>query len=182
MMEGIESLVRARSAALALAMIAALSAPTRAQPESGNPLGLLTLEKGKLGWDGVELGMSLVQAERRVGSTLSVDRYDQSCPAYVTQAERNGLQLTLGFASPKPGAKIEWLRVRFEGIQVLASGAELMAALRELLPEAKWRQEPGVSEEDDLRPTFEIAGKKETLIVRLLPREAMILTTPDCLD
>jgi hypothetical protein len=178
---------RAGIVTCALAVAAALCGASRAaaQPTSGTPLAALELEKGKLGWDGVQLGMSLVQAERKLGVTLALDRGSLGpCPAYVAVADHHGLTLTLGFANAKPGAKVEYLGVRFEGAQVLASGPELAAELRAKIPTVEWLRpaEPAdLIEEEDLRPTYLVPGKKPA-VVRLLPREALILAEPDCLD
>ena len=76
-------------------------------------------------------------------------------------------------------------RVRFEGPQVLAGAAELSAALKARLPGAEWIRpaEPaGLVEADDLTPIYAVPGGKTPQAVRLLPREAVILAAPECLD
>jgi hypothetical protein len=148
-------------------------------------LDLLEVEGGKLGWDGIQIGMSLVQAERKLGVTLALDKGVASgCPAYVAGGQRRGASLTLGFPSPKPGAKIEWLRVRFAGeAQVVATGAQLAAALRDKHPAAQWippGDQPGIAEADDYTPAYTIEGK-EPLAVEFVPSESMTLALRRCL-
>lgn len=174
---------------LAAWMIAgmALFGARPATAQAADPLWGLELEKGRLSWDGVALGHSLVQAERKIGTTLAVEPSSDSgpCAPYVARSDHHGLSLTLGFRSPKPGAKIEWLRVRFEGAQVMASASDLVAALRVKFPAAEWIRPSAPAdlvEADDLAPSFVIPGGKEPQAVRFAPREAMLLAAPACLD
>ena len=168
------------AAVLAVAFAAGL---VRAQQPAADLLDRLEISDGKLGWDGVLLGMSLVQAERKLGVTLGLDKGVSGCPAFVTSAGRNGVTLTLGFPSPKPGAKVEWLRVRFSGeALVVASAADLAAALRAKYPAAEWippADQPGATEAEDYTPAYAIGGK-EPLAVEFVPRESMTLALRRC--
>lgn len=164
--------------AAALASLASAQAP--------DPLAELELEDGKLGWDGVRLGMSLLQVERRVGVTLGLsDRGARpGCSEFATEAERSGLWLVLGFPAAKPGAKLEAIWVRFEGHQVAATAAELSAALRARIPQAVWRADPAhpeVTEADDPTPTYLVPAEAPAL-VRFTPREGMLIARRDCAD
>ncbi len=163
---------------------AALLGVTALVAQSGEALDRLTIDDGFLSWDGVRLGMTIPQIERRVGSTVAIRRSKEpGCPVWVAEAEHHGLSLIIGFPSPKPSAKVEWLRVRFEGNLIQASGADLVAALHKKFPEATWQapKEPaGISEGDDLEPDFAIPGK-EPQAVRFYPREAMVLAKSSCL-
>jgi len=155
--------------------------------QNTDPLWGLELEKGRLSWDGVALGNSLVQAEREIGVTLALEpsRDSGPCAPYVARVDHHGLSLTLGFRAPKPGAKVEWLRVRFESQQVLAGAAELAASVRAKFPDAQWSRpaEPAdLVEADDLVPTYVIPGGKEPQALRLRPREALLLGAPACLE
>jgi hypothetical protein len=157
----------------------------RSQGTGGDLLDKLEIADGKLGWDGVTLGMSLVQAERKLGVTLGLDKGVASgCPAFVASAQRNGVTLTLGFPSAKPGAKVEWLRVRFGGeALVVASAAELVAALRAKHPAAAWirpADQPELAEADDYTPAYEIGGGKEPFVVEFVPRESLTLALRRC--
>jgi hypothetical protein len=168
--------------ALALTCVLASPPPLGAQP--GQALSKLTLEDGFLAWDGVRLGLSLVQSERKLGLTLALSRNPETnpCAKFITEAQRGGLTLTLGYTSPKPGAKIAWLKVRFEGEQIASSASDLAAELRARFPEASWIKpagSPDLVEADDLSPTYLIPGK-EPQAIRFAPREWMELATPAC--
>jgi hypothetical protein len=161
-----------------------LHSPVSAQPPTaGDPLAALDFKKEKLGWDGLYLGMSLVQAERKIGTTLAIDSGPGGeCTKFVAVAERHGLRLTLGFPSPKPGARVQWIQVRFEGAQVLAAGPDLAVSLRAKQPGATWIQPDspaGLLEEEDLSPAYSIPAKQPQ-VVRFEPRESMILAFASC--
>ncbi len=162
----------------------ALSTVVPAQGQSGDPLAKLTVEDELLTWDGLRLGMSLVQAERRIGVTLALERSKASgCPAYIVRVDHHGLALTIGFAAAKPSAKVEWFQVRFEGDLVLPSRLELAAALRQKIAGVEWlrpAQPADIAEEEDLQPSYAIPGK-EAQVVRFAPREWMIVAKRACL-
>jgi hypothetical protein len=170
-----------------LVAAAVVAPPQRAAAQGGGALTMLTLEKGGLAWDGVGLGQSLVAAERRIGVTLALDRNAESsanpCAPFVSSADHHGLRLTLGFRTPRPGAKIEWLRVRFEGPQVASSASDLAAELRARFPGTEWLQpegSPDLTEGDDVSPIFLVPGGKEPQAIRFAPRESMELATVAC--
>jgi hypothetical protein len=175
------------AAAGAFLAVAAIP-PPRAAAQGAGALALLTLEKGALAWDGVGVGSSLVAAERRIGVTLALDRNGESaanaCAPFVATADHHGLTLTLGFRSPRPGAKVEWLRVRFEGAQIASSASDLAAELRARFPGTEWVRPAGapadLAETDDLSPTYLVPGGKTPQAVRFAPREWMELAAPDC--
>jgi len=151
---------------------------------AADPLAKLSIQKGELAWDDVALGMSLVHAERVIGVTLAIDHGtgESPCATWTATADREGLQLTLGFETPKPGAKLAWLRVRFEGDQILASGRQLADALKGHFPDATWVQPKETpSLEDDLRPVFSVPGTKEPELVQFAPRESMVLARNGCI-
>lgn len=171
------------------AVLAATAAPPpRAAAQESGALALLTLEKSGLAWDGVGVGNSLVAAERRIGVTLALDRNPENganpCAPFVATADHHGLTLTLGFKAPRPGAKIEWLRVRFEGVQIAASASDLATELRARFPGVEWVRPAGASadlaEADDLSPIYLVPGGKTPQAVRFAPREWMELAAPDC--
>jgi hypothetical protein len=168
--------------AMLLGLGGGVATRSAAQPPD-DPLFGLGLADGRLEWDGIRLGMSLVAAERRMGATLALDRNAEgNCPAFLATADRNGITLTLGFPAAKPSAKVEWIRVRFRGSQLMFSGPELADALRRKFPGARWVERvAGLAEEDDLMPTYAIDGK-EPQAVRLAPRDWMVLTRASCLD
>lgn len=174
-----------RGGVTAAALLLALGGapPLAAQP--GQALTKLVVEDGHLAWDDIRLGLSLVQAERKLGVTLALSKNPESnpCAKFVTEAERGGLTLTLGFASPKPSAKVAWLKVRFEGAQIASSASDLAAELRARFPGAEWIRpaaSPDLAEADDLSPTYTVPGGKEPQALRFAPREWMELGTPGC--
>jgi hypothetical protein len=168
-----------------VALLVATGAPhLAAQGASPDPLARLAVEDGYLSWDGLRVGMSLVQAERKIGVTLALDRNrDQPCPVWVANAEFHGQSVTVGFPSPKPGAKIQWIQVRFRGALVQAGSKELVPALHSRLPAAVWvppADHPDLTEADDLQPDYTLEGK-EPQALRLAPREWLVLSTRPCI-
>jgi len=156
-----------------------------AQAAATDLLAKLEFDDGRLGWDSIQLGMSLVQAERKLGVTLALNKgLTGRCPAFVASADRNGLTITVGFASPKPGAKVEWMRVGLEGQEMVASAAQLAAALRGKHTAAEWirpADQPELAEADDYTPAYAIPGKAPQ-VVRFVPRESMVLALRTCFD
>jgi hypothetical protein len=174
-----------RRAATAAALVVAVGGASPLTAQTGQALSKLAIEDGFLSWDGIRLGLSLVQSERKLGVTLALTKNPETnpCAKFVTEAERGGLTLTLGFTSPKPSAKIAWLKVRFEGEQIASSGSDLVAELRSRLPGVEWirpANQPDLAESDDLSPTFTVPGGKEPQAIRFAPREWMELATPNC--
>ena len=158
-----------------------------AQP-SETPLARLESAGAKIGWDGITLGMSSVQVERRSGVTLAVQQNSGStaggsCRAYVVTIERDTLGLTLGFPSSKPGAKLQSIYVHFEGYQVLAKQAALVQELRERVPQASYLPPTGASpppEASDPVPTYLVPRTEYAL--RLVPGDGLQITLRNCLD
>lgn len=168
----------------ALVTLVALGA-TAGGAQQQDALDKLTVEDGLLAWDGIRLGMSIPQIERRVGATIAIERSKEGgCPKYTARAEHHGLSLTIGFPSPKPSGKVEWLMVRFEGYQIQASGADLVASLKQKIAGVEWlppAEPAGIPESDDLEPDFAVPGK-EPQVVRFYPRESMLLAKKSCLE
>lgn len=150
------------------------------------PLAKLEGAGGKVGWDGVQLGMSSVQVERRTGVTLAMQPASgkvPSCRAYSVAVERDTLRLTLGFPSSKPGAKLQSIYVQFEGYQVTAKQEALVAELKEKLPGATWIAPPGASPADeahDPAPAYLVPGSQAA--ARIVAGAGLWLTLPSCLD
>jgi hypothetical protein len=171
-----------------VAALVALGATAGIGQQAGqqtDALDKLSLDDGLLMWDGVRLGMTIPQIERRVGATIAIQKSKEpGCPAFTAQAEHHGLSLTIGFPSPKPSGKAEWIRVRFEGHQIQSSGVDLAASLRQKVPGVEWvppAEPAGIPESDDLEPDFAVPGK-EPQVVRFYPRESMILAKKSCLE
>ena len=167
-------------ASLAAASVAA----TLALAQATDPIAPLEVVKGRLGWGGLDLGMSLVQLERKVGGTLAIDaRRDQPvCSAYASGAELGGLNVVLGFPSARPGARLESMWIQFEGYQVAASAADLTAALREHVPGATYvPSAAGVDEADDPRPTYAVPAASPPTVIRFAPRDGVLLARRTCL-
>lgn len=162
-----------------------LAAPALAAQNDpgGDPLEGLEAGAGWVGWDGIRIGMSLVQAERRFGGALSLTEVPGSrCGRFAASAERDGLDLRVGFPVAKPGAKVESLFVRFEGYQVVATAAQLAASLKAKLPAARYLPDPSTPdrpEADDPAPVYELPGPTP-LVVALRPRDGLLIGPPDC--
>lgn len=160
-----------------------IAAALSAQP-SETPLARLEVTAKKVGWDGVQLGMSLVQTERRVGQTLALDATASGrCGEYKVDVERNTLRLTVGFSGLKPGAKIETIFVRFEGYQVLAKRDELVAELKKLAPGALFIPDPNhpdISEGESAEPRYSIPGAVGAE-AKLTPGGGLLLAMAGCL-
>jgi hypothetical protein len=169
--------------AAALTLAAVTAAAREKAPD--DPLAGLQVRDGRPGWDGIEVGMSFVQAERRFGTTLPLtERPGARCGRFVSASERAGLTLQVGFPSPKPGAKVETLFVRFEGHQIAASTADLVAALKRKAPAAKYLPDPAQgpsSETEDPAPVYGLADDGEGWAVQLRPRDGMLLARRACL-
>lgn len=152
---------------------------------AADPLGGLEVSAKRIGWDGIELGMSFVQAERRFGTTLPLtENPGARCGRFVSGSERGGLSIQVGFPSSKPGAKIETIFVRFEGQQVNADAAALVAALRARLPDARYVPDedmPATTETDHPAPTFEVVRSEGTFAIQLRPRDGLFMARHDCL-
>ncbi len=173
------------AALLALASLTGSARAAVAQDTGKDPLARLAMEKGWLSWDGISLAASEVRAERQLGVTLALEHGPDGnpCAKWVAVANRNGIQLTLGFATPRPGAKVEWMKVRFEGFQVMAAATDLARALRAHLSDVTWiapkSRSEVTKEEDDIEPTFAVPGK-EPQVVEFSPREWMVLAKRSC--
>ena len=150
-----------------------------------SPLARLRVDGKKVGWDAVELGMSIVQVERRTGMTLALTPTGRTtCGAYVVDVERGTLRLSLGFPSAKPGAKLESLEVHFEGYQVVARRSDLVAELKRAAPGATYlppRDQPNLAEAEAPAPTYLLPGE-EGYAARLEPRVSLRLARRTCLD
>jgi hypothetical protein len=137
----------------------------------------------KVGWDGVELGMSVVQAERRVGLTLALaPSGTKPCGGFAVDVERGTLRLTLGFPSARPGAKVETLYVHFEGYQVLAKRGDLVEELKRIAPQATYsapREYPDLPEADAADPVFLLPGDANAAL-RIEPGKGLLLARRDC--
>jgi hypothetical protein len=169
-----------------LGVAGALLAGSLLAQATETPLARLGVAGGKVGWDGVTLGMSSVQAERRTGVTLAMQENRgaaATCRAYVVTVERGTLRLTLGFPSSKPGAKLQSLYVHFEGYQVTAKQDALMRELKEKVPGATYLPPdltPPPSEATDPAPSYLIPGTDYA--ARLVPGDGLWLTLRSCLD
>lgn len=173
--------------ALLAATCVALAAATLVAAEDGateDPLAGLEVSADGVGWDGIRLGMSLVQAERRFGVTLALDgRPKARCAQFVAGAERGGLNLSVGFPSAKPGAKIDTIFVQFEGYQVAANSQALIASLKRKIPTAKYLPDPTMperTEAEDLSPKYAVDGKVPA-VIHLRVRDGVMITRPECL-
>jgi hypothetical protein len=167
-----------------LGILAGAAGPGAAQQAADeDPLAGLEVSAEGVGWSGVHLGMSLVQAERRFGTTLALEAGSKGkCGKFVAGAERDGLNLSVGFASPKPGAKIETLYVQFEGYQVAADAQHLIASLRRKAPEARYLADPDLpdrNESNDPSPKFEVDGKIP-VVIHLRTRDGLMISRRDC--
>ena len=167
----------------ALLALAAAAAPAQQEAPS-DPLAGFEADAKGAGWDGIRVGMSLVQAERRLATALALRETDnQSCGRFVAGAERGGLALSVGFPSAKPGAKIETLFVRFEGYQVVATAADLVAALRSRVPGARYVPDadlPDRPEAADPAPVYELPGERP-VAVQIRPRDGLLFAPLSCL-
>ncbi|HSM12878.1 MAG TPA: hypothetical protein VLA66_02340 [Thermoanaerobaculia bacterium] len=164
--------------------LAALAVVAWAQGE--DPLDRLSTGKSGPGWDGVELGISLVKAERLVGTTLAISPGSRLpvCSEFAASADHNGLRLVFGFPSARPGAKVESLWVQFGGEQIAASRDELVVSLLRRFPEARWipdPEHPQENEQSDPTPVFDLGGSPPS-VAKITPREGIQIARRDCLS
>lgn len=169
------------AALLAGALVAQTTPPPLERLETGDE---------NAGWDGVRLGMSSVQVERRVGVTLAMQPAEKgaaaasTCRAFTVTVERGTLWLTLGFPSAKPAAKLQSIYVHFEGYQVAARREALVAELKTLVPGVSYLPRRGAAvqaEGDDPTPAYLLPGGGG-YAARLVPGDGLLLTLRDCLD
>jgi hypothetical protein len=173
---------------LGLGIAGALLAGSLLAQATETPLADLEFEGGKAGWDGISLGMSIVQVERRTGLTLAMQggsgtSSESGCRAYLVGVERGTLRLTLGFPSAKPGAKLQSIYVHFEGYQVTAKSAALVAELKSKIPGATYMQQTGTpphTEAEDPAPEYDLPGG--VYAARLVPGDGLWITLAECLD
>lgn len=148
------------------------------------PLARLEVGAKRVGWDGIALGMSLVQVERRSGQAIAISPTGKTgCQAASVQLDLNTLHLALDFNGVKPGAKVERIFVHFEGYQLAAKREELVAELRRLAPQATYlppADNPGMLEADDPRPAYSLPGAAGSAL-RLMPRFGLLLASRACL-
>ena len=169
------------AALLAGALVAQTTSPPLERLETGDE---------KVGWDGVRLGMSAVQVERRVGVTLAMQVTEKkaaavsTCKAFTVTVERGTLWLTLGFPSAKPAAKLQSIYVHFEGYQVAAKLDALVGELKTRVPGVSYLPRRGATataEGDDPAPAYLLPGGGG-YVARLMPSDGLLLTLRDCLD
>ena len=177
--------MRDRARALRVALAAVLSA-TVAVAQAEDPLDRFEVGKTGPGWDGIELGMSLVKAERLLGATLAISSGERRpvCSEYAAEVDFNGQRLVLGFPSARPGAKIDSIWVRFEGEQIAASRGRLVEALRSRAPGMVWipdPEHPEAIEQDDPTPVYQLVGSPAS-VVKLTPREGIQIARRECLS
>lgn len=174
---------RAAAGGLLLMLIAGahLASARQADP-------LARLDVGPAGWDGIRLGMSLVQLERRLGVTLPVSpgAGQPVCSRFATRGDYHGYRVVLGFSAAKPGAKLESLWVQFSGAEAGASASALATALRHRLPQAAYQldpKDPAESEAADPRPIYALSGPpgEPAAVIRFLPRDGALIALRACL-
>lgn len=149
-----------------------------------DPLEGLEATSRSVAWSGIELGMSLVQVERRSGLTLALtERKEADCGRWRARFDRAGLTIEAGFETGRPSAKLVWLSVQFEGYQLAASLQDLVQALQARLPQARYRPDPHLGSKEpfeDPSPEYELALGGRTVLIELLPREGMTLRLEGC--
>lgn len=169
------------AAAIAVALAAA-AAGAQASADD-DPLAGLEVSKEGVGWDGIRIGMSLVQAERRLGGALPLEGHEKArCGKFAAGAERGGLNLSVGFPAAKPSAKVETIFVQFEGYQVVAKIADLVASLHAKAAEARYlpdASDPDRPESEDPSPRYEIPGK-EPVVLHLRPGDGLVIARAAC--
>ena len=105
------------------------------------------------------------------------------CPSFAVDVDHHAARLSLGFPSARPGAKLEWLYVRFGGYQTLAKRPELVAELKRIAPGATYfapAAHPDLKEEEAAEPTFALSGEP-AYGVRIEPGAGLLLARRDCL-
>lgn len=171
---------------LALAMALALTAGVAgARAEGADPLADLEVTKDGVGWNGIRIGMSLIQAERRLGGTLALEGHEKArCGKFAAGAEREGVNLSVGFPAAKPSAKIETMFVQFQGDQIVARAAELVASLHQRIPTARYLPDasfPDRAEAEDPSPRYEVPGDSP-VILHLRPHDGLVIARAECLQ
>ncbi len=163
-----------------------LNSASLASDESARfqPLFGLEVKSKTLGWAGIELGMSLVQVERRVGTAIALQEVaSASCGPWRTRFDRDGISVEVGLETAKPSAKVVWMRVSFEGYQIVARAPDLVRDLRQRAPEARYRPRSEFGPNDpneDPAPVFELERAGKRFVIELLPREGLTIRLEPC--
>lgn len=150
--------------AIGLLLLAACALPEpKVFPRYTEPIRQLHLERGKLAWDGVRLGMTLRQLEGVVGEHVPLPRppeVDFGCNIDLTEGRVLGQRLRFELDGSDSTSRLSavWLLLDKRAGELHAR--DMVAALRSRFPRMQYvpkRDAPGVTEATDPKPIFRLA-------------------------
>lgn len=132
-------------------------------PRSVDAVRQITLRKGRLGWGGLEIGMTFRQAERALGRRLpeldSAEK-DDLCGYYPLEAELMRQAVRLEFATEAGESHLQAIWLPLASRAGSASRGDIVAALHARFPKLEYipsPHEPDVPEEKNPQPLYRLA-------------------------
>jgi hypothetical protein len=140
-------------------------------PHSLDAIRQITLRKGRLGWGGLEVGMTFHQAEqvlRHKLPSLGSATQDDLCGFYPLETELMQQPLNLEFSAEGGDSHLQAIFLSLEGRTGPPGRDEIVAALRARFPKLEYLpspHEPEVVEAKNPRPLYRLADGGEMLFV-----------------
>lgn len=127
---------------------------------SVDPIHQITLRQGRLGWGGLEEGMSFEQAERALGRRLPAlgsASQDQLCGYYHLEAELMGQPLRLEFSAEAGESRLQAIWLPLTSRAGKPSRDQIIEALHARFPEIEYvpsQFAPDLPEAENPRPLY----------------------------
>ena len=131
-------------------------------PHSTNGIRQMTLRKGRLGWGGLEVGMTFHQAELVLGRRLPAigsATQDELCGYYHLETGLMGQSLRLEFSAEAGESYLQTIWLPLQGRPGPPGRDEIVTALRARFPKLEYipsPHEPGLSEEKNPQPLYRL--------------------------
>lgn len=136
--------------------------PSTRFPHSIEAIRQMTLRKGRLGWGGLEVGMTFRQAELVLGRRLPAlgsALQDELCGYYHLEAELMRQPLRLEFSAEAGDSHLQALWLPVASRAGAASRDDIVAALHARFPDLEYLPSPfnpGVTEAENPKPLYRI--------------------------
>jgi len=160
--------------------------PAARFPRSIDAVRQITLRKGRLGWGGLEVGMTFHQAELVLGRRLPAlgsSMQDELCGYYHMDAELMRQPLRLEFSAEAGESHLQALWLPLLSHSGRAGRDEIVAALRARFPDLEHIRSPhapDLSEENTPQPLYRIPEGGGMIFVQ--PAEGGIYFGEICVD
>lgn len=129
-------------------------------PRSVDAIHQITLRRGRLGWGGLEEGMTFEQAERALGQRLPAlgsASQDQLCGYYHLETELMGQPLRLEFSAEAGESRLQAIWLPLTSRAGRPSRDQIVEALHARFPELEYLPSqfaPDVPEAENPRPMY----------------------------